>query len=136
MAASDRSPEGRAAATDDPALVVALAAGATYAEAAAQAGVSERTARRRMDDPAFRAALDDARAEVVSRAVDRLSAVATDAVDTLAALLGPGVPPPTRLGAARAVLELGSRLREEHDLAARLGALEEALAPNEQRRTA
>lgn len=133
MAASDRS---SGSGTTDPALVAALAAGATYAEAAARAGVSERTARRRMDDPAFRAALDDARAEVVSRAVDRLSATATDAVDTLAALLDPGVPPPTRLGAARAVLELGSRLREEHDLAARLGALEEALAPDDARRTA
>jgi hypothetical protein len=38
------------------------------------------------------------------------------------------VPPATRLGAARAVLELGMKVRETAELEQRLAALEEQLA--------
>ena len=64
-------------------LIAALAAGVTYDAAAAQAGVSERTVRRRLDDPEFCRQVNDARHEVVARAVAQLSAASTEAVEAL-----------------------------------------------------
>jgi HEAT repeat protein len=110
----------------DSVLVTALAAGATVEAAAKTAGVSERTAYRRLDDPAFRQGVINARAEMVSRAVARLSATSTLAADTLRKLLD-ARSETVRLGAARAILELGSKLRESEDLAERVRALEERL---------
>src|SRR4051794_31695937 len=59
----------------DDALILALAAGASTTAAAEQARVSDRLVRRRLEEPPFRAKVDAARAELVSRAVGRLSAV-------------------------------------------------------------
>lgn len=104
-------------------LVAALAAGCTYEAAAEQASVSERTVRRRLDDPAFRKQVDDARAEILGRAVARLTSASVRAVETLEALLGSEMDF-ARLSAARAILELGVKLREQTELAARIDALE------------
>src|SRR5262245_3905144 len=103
----------------DSALIAALAAGDTAAEAARKAGVSERTVRRRLDDPGFKRALEAAKAEALARAVAKLSDRAVAAVDTLAALLD-AESESVRLGAARSVLELGSRLREDVTVTAEL----------------
>lgn len=111
----------------DDALLLALACGASPEAAAQKAGVSLKTAYRRLADPAFKARLDAARADMVSRATAMLTAAAMEAVKTLLDLQGQKQPPAARLGAAKAVLEIGSRLRTEVDLAARLGALERAL---------
>jgi hypothetical protein len=108
----------------DSTLLGALLGGASAADAAAQAGISERTACRRLADPAFRAALVDAQHEQRARVVDALGAAATQAVATLVELLAPGFPPTVRHAAARSVLELGLRLHEEQELEARLAALE------------
>jgi hypothetical protein len=113
--------EGRARA--DATLLAALASGATAAEAAATAGVSERTVRRRLSAPDFAARLEQARAEILDVALVRLSARALAAVDVLAALTGPDVGPATRLGAAKAILDLGMRLRNELEMTARLDAI-------------
>jgi hypothetical protein len=56
-----------------------------------------------------------------------LTAASTESIKTLLTLQQSGVPPATRLGAARAVLEIGIRLREAADLETRLAALEERL---------
>jgi hypothetical protein len=48
-------------------------------------------------------------------------------VATLLDLQAKESPPATRLGAAKSVLEIGSRLRTENDLVARLEAAERAL---------
>jgi hypothetical protein len=72
----------------DDALVAALAAGGNVAAAAKHASISERTVRRRLEDPAFRAKVDEARAELVRAAVGRLSAVGVLAVDKLHSLIG------------------------------------------------
>jgi hypothetical protein len=109
----------------DAVLVAVLAAGATYDAAAAQAGVSERTVRRRMDEPEFRQQVDAARADLVTQTTARLVSASVEAVATLEALLGPETPPAQRLGAAKAVIELATRLREQEDLASRITALEE-----------
>src|SRR5215212_1686099 len=85
------------------ALVAALAAGATYGEAGRQADVSERTVRRRTDDASFRQRVDRARAEMLARALGRLSVACTGAATTPALPLGKDNPPAVGLGAARAI---------------------------------
>jgi len=107
----------------DSALVAALAGGMTVAAAAAASGVGERTVYRRLEDLDFRQAVSEARARMVENAVGELAAAATAAVCTLRALLG-AESGSVRLGAARAVLELGSRLRESVELEQRVAALE------------
>jgi hypothetical protein len=107
----------------DSALIAALAAGGTVEASAKVAGVSVATAHRRIADPGFRQRVTDARDEMVSRAVARLSATSTLAADTLRELLT-ARSETVRLSAARTVLELGMKLRETEDLAARIAALE------------
>ena len=113
--------------------MAALAGGATVQDAARQAGVSERTVYRRLDDAEFRQAVMEARAELVARAVAMLAEAGTEAVTTLRALLEEPTPPAVRLGAARAVLELGTKLRESEELEQRLATLEDQLAADEPR---
>ena len=115
LAAFDRSGGGP--------LVAALAAGATLVDAARQAGVSERTVRRRLDDPAFCQQVDEARAAMLTQAVARLTAASVAAVETLQTLLA-AEPAFVRLAAARAILDLGLKYREHHDLTERVLALE------------
>jgi hypothetical protein len=109
----------------DDQLVVALAAGCSVREAATQAGVSERTAFRRMNDVEFRKRLHEIRRVALEEAIGKLSAAGSTAVDTMLELLKPDVPVSTRLAAARAVLEFGTRLREANDFETRLCELEE-----------
>jgi hypothetical protein len=111
----------------DDALAVAVACGSTVEAAAAKAGVSPKTAYKRMADPAFQERLGQVRAEMVGRATAMLTAAAMEAVKTLLDLQGKTVPASVRLGAAKAVLEIGNRLRLEGDLLARLEALEATL---------
>jgi hypothetical protein len=109
---------------EDVALVLALACGATVEAAAHQCELSDRTVYRRLEDPAFRNRVQEARAEIVQRSAGMLTAAATKAVQTLLSLQKEGVSPNVRLGAARAVLEIGIKVREITDLEARLAALE------------
>src|SRR5207249_4375896 len=107
----------------DATLIAALAGGATVAAAAKVAGVAQATVYRRLNEESFRKAIDDARAEMVSQTVSRLSAASASAIDTLQALLG-SASDFARLGAARAILEIGMRYREHEDLAKRVAQLE------------
>jgi hypothetical protein len=111
----------------DDALILALACGSTAEAAAAKAGVSRSTVQRRLADPAFQRKLADARADMVGRATGMLTAAAMEAVKTLLDLQGKTVAPSARLGAAKAVLEIGNRLRLEGELVGRLAAVEQAL---------
>jgi hypothetical protein len=113
-----RKPEGET-------LVLALACGATVEAAARQANVSDRTVYRRLKSPKFRAQVREARSEMVKRAAGMLTAAAGESVRTLLSLQKESVAPAVRLGAARAVLELGIKVREMVELEARIGALEE-----------
>src|SRR5262245_54699137 len=108
----------------DDALLRALACGATIESAARSAGISESTAYRRLNEPAFRRRLQDLRADMVQRTAGALTAAAQEAVRTLLALQKDDQPAPVRLGAARAVLEIGVKLREAAELEGRLAALE------------
>jgi hypothetical protein len=111
---------------NDDALVLALACGATVEAAARQAGCGPRTVYRRLEDAAFRTRIRDLRADMVHRASGLLTAAAAEAVRTLLALQKDGVPPATRLGAARAVIELGIKVRELSELEERVAQLERA----------
>jgi hypothetical protein len=112
----------------DDAFLVALACGSTMEAAARKAGISERTAHRRLKDPAFGRRLDQLKTETVRRAADMLTAAALEAVKTLLSLQADNVPAPVRLGAARATLELGMKAREFADLTERIAQLEARFA--------
>src|SRR3954470_18818747 len=99
----------------DAALVLALAEGRTVRDAARLAGVGERTATRRVADAGFRRRVIDLRAEMVARAVGQLADGMAEAAIALRGLLK-SESEPTRLAAARAVLEIGNRLREAVEL--------------------
>jgi hypothetical protein len=108
----------------DAALLLALAAGQTVRDAARSAGIGERTATRRVADLDFRRRVAELRAEMVSRALGKLADGMADAADTLRQLLRGR--DSVRLSAARALLELGNKLRESVELEQRIKALEEA----------
>jgi hypothetical protein len=108
-------------------LLTALACGATVEGAADKAGLSVRTVYRRLADPDFQARLRRERAEWARRIAGLLTAASPGSVRTLVELQGPTAPAATRLGAARAVLGLGLKLREESDLADRVAQLERRL---------
>jgi hypothetical protein len=111
----------------DEALALALATGQTLRDAAAATGIGERTATRRMADPAFRRRIGELRGNMVGRALGRMAEGMAEAADKLRELLT-AESESVRLGAARALLELGVSLRESVELEARLVALEAVLS--------
>ena len=112
----------------DDALLLALACGASVDQAARQCGLSARTVYRRLEDPDFRRRLQKLRGDMMQRTAGTLTAAATEAVRTLLDLLKPAAPHSSRLGAAKAVLEIGMKVREVADIEDRLNTLEEQLA--------
>jgi hypothetical protein len=114
----------------EDALLLALACGASVDQAARQCGLSGRTVYRRLADPAFGRRLQQMRGDMISRTSGTLTAAAGEAVRALMDLLKPTTPAAARLGAARAVLEIGMKLREVAELEARLTVLEQHLGEN------
>jgi hypothetical protein len=113
----------------EEALVTALAFGATVENAARKAGVSERTAYYRLDDPAFQARVDSARLDAMVRTVGMLTGASVASVKTLLDLQNDAAAPPAvRRGAARDVLALNVKYREAAEIERRVAALEERLA--------
>src|SRR5262245_50392798 len=105
---------------------MALAAGATVCQAAERAGLSVRTAYRRLAEASFRQRVAELRAEMVERAVGKMADGMAEAADTLRQLLRADAES-VRLGAARSMLELGNKLRESVELEQRLVELERRL---------
>jgi hypothetical protein len=95
-------------------------------DAASAAGIGERTATRRWADARFRQRVAELRSEMVSRALGKMADGMSDAAGKLRALLS-ATSESVQLGACRALLELGVKLRESVELEARLAALEAAL---------
>jgi hypothetical protein len=107
------------------AAALALAAGRTQPEAAKSAGCGTRTIKTWLhDQPAFGRRVAELRSEMTSRALGRLADGMASAAETLGFLSRKGKSETVRLGAARAVLELGNKLREAVELEARIAALE------------
>jgi hypothetical protein len=92
-------------------FLTALAGGATVRDAAREAGISERTAHRRMRDPGFRYFLERLQVVFIDRAVGRLAKASTAAADRLRDLLD-SPSEKIRLAAARYVLEHSRRVWE------------------------
>ncbi len=113
--------------TIDDRLLLTLACGASVETAARTVGVSESTVYRRLKDAAFQKRLQAMRADMVERTSGMLTASGGEFVKTLLALLKENIPAAVRLGAARAGLELGMKIREITDLEQRIAALEEVL---------
>ena len=104
-------------------MILALAAGATGAAVAKKAGCSRRTVFRRMQDPQFRAAVAQARGQILSRATAMLARTSTLAVKTLRKLLNDPSAGVQRM-AARSVLDSFARLSAQAEVEERLAALE------------
>jgi hypothetical protein len=98
----------------------------TVQTAAEAAGISRRTATRRMADPAFLAVVQACRRQFYQLTLSRLAAAGAETVDVLLALLRDG-PPAVKLGAARTILESTNRWREAVELGAELAELREQL---------
>lgn len=83
------------------------------AEAAKLAGLSERTAFRRLSDPKFREQVNSIRRRVFDGAVGRLVEVSGRAVEGLVDLMEGDYPAAQKLAACRAVLEFSAKLRQD-----------------------
>jgi len=114
------------AATGD-ALVLSLAVGKTYDEAAASAGVSKSTVNRRMRDAEFRIQVRNARAAIFERTAGLLAGGAAGAAEYLTDLAANAQAETVRLGACRAILDSAMRIREALEVEERLSVLEQRL---------
>lgn len=107
--------------------VEALLQGQPMARAAAAAAVNERTLRRWVREPVFRAALLEARREAFGQAVGLTQRYAPVAVATLVKVMNDAsAPASAKVTAAAVVLKFGREGIELDDLAGRVDALERA----------
>ena len=104
--------------------IAALLTERTVQAAAARAGVGERTRRRWLDTPDFRAAYTEISRQRLGETVGRLRAVAGEAVETLRAALQDELTS-NRIRAAIALLDTAVRV-EVDDVAQRVAELEAA----------
>jgi hypothetical protein len=111
----------------DERLLMALACGASVDAAAQSVGMCKTAVDRRLKDPDFRRRIIELRAEFVTRTSAVLTAAGGEFAKTLVALVKDTVASAVRLGAARAGLDLGVKLREDVDHEGRLQALERRL---------
>src|SRR5690348_11060622 len=111
----------------DELLILGLASGLTVDDAAQTAGMSVRTAFRRLEQPAFRSRVARARTDLLERGLGRLAAASAGAAAVLEQQLG-AESAAIQLRAAVSILGLGGRLHEQLDLAERLEAIEDALS--------
>ena len=95
----------------DEFLIAGLAAGKAVKDAATEAGVSERTAFRRIGEADFRQRVAELRGRMIEAAVGRLAATAGVACDRLTKLLE-AESESVQLGAARTILDQTIRWRE------------------------
>lgn len=115
----DVRPEGKTA------VLLALARGCSATEAAAAGGVSDRTVRRWLENPGFRAEVNRQRAEMLGQTAGALVDAATEAVATLRGALGAEAES-VRVRAAVAILNALVTVRETVELEERVAALEAA----------
>jgi hypothetical protein len=115
-------------------LALLLAAGWGIKAAAKELKVGERTAHTWLEDPGYRAFVDDLRRRMLEEAVGKLTDAAGSAVDVLRDLLAHpngGV----RLRAAMGVLDCLLKYRQHAELDRRVAGLEERLSDAEYKRS-
>lgn len=111
--------------------IVALLSEKTVTDAAAKAGVNEKTLRHWLSEAAFKVEFATARQVAFDAGIHRVQALTARAVDTLAELLDDTDHPNVRLGAARTVTEIAIH---QHDAATILMRLDELDAAQQQKR--
>jgi hypothetical protein len=109
------------------AAVAALLSEPSIEQAATVVGISSRTLKRWLADPAFRALYKQARQQVMDRATAGLLALCNRATEALGRNLNCGHPA-VEVRAAVAILEQAIRTIELTDLAERVASLEEQTA--------
>jgi hypothetical protein len=97
----------------DTVIAAALAAGASYEDAATAAHVSKSTVKRRMGEPEFREAVAEARAEMAAVLRGRLLRAAPTALGTLEELANGAESESVRLGAARSLVAFACERRPD-----------------------
>jgi hypothetical protein len=112
----------------DAALALALASGLTIEAAAEQAGVSARTAHRRLADPAFMERARQAGDELMIQGAGLLAGTMTAAISTLRELLN-AESEGTRLRAALALVDLTLKVRVQVESTQRVAEIEAVLQP-------
>ena len=114
---------------DDEELVIALASGDTIVKAAELCGIARKTVYRRLQEDSFQARIDAAKKAFSKRAMDRLISYREEAVEVMYRIaINEDESAGARLRAARDIIELGSQLHNELDLAERVKAIEARLA--------
>jgi hypothetical protein len=114
-------------------VALSLASGRTIVDAARANNVCIRTVAHWLKhDPAFVRQVDQLRADMISRAAGRIANDMTSAAKTLRKLLR-DPDSRVRLGAARAVLENGVKLRESAVLEQRIAELEKLAAARKEK---
>ena len=105
--------------------VMALITEPTMKAAADKIGITPRTLYKWLKMPEFRSAYMAAKREAVSVAITRLQQAATEAVETLRAIMNdPKKPASARVAAARSILEMAIKATEIEDLEIRIEELE------------
>jgi hypothetical protein len=126
--------QGKKSAAIRELVALSIASGRTVKDAATSNNVSIRAVANWLKvDPSFVRQIDQFRADMVSRAAGRIANDMTSAAKTLRKLLQ-DPDSRVRLGAARAVLENGVRLRDATVLEARLAEVEKTLAAQREKR--
>ncbi len=106
-------------------FVNALLGTRTIREAAGKVKVAESTAWRWLKEPAVKAALGEAHDAALAQSARAVAALLTDALDTLAVVMGDShAPVGARVSAARVILENAVRLADAVALAERVSELE------------
>jgi hypothetical protein len=108
------------------AAALSLARGSTIQEAASGSGTCERTVKLWLTKSYFRLRVSELRGQLTESALGQLVNALGQASDTLVGLLS-HPSGSIRLGAARSIIELSSRLRETTELEQRIANLEEHL---------
>ena len=119
-------PNGTVLTPKQEAFALALAAGSSVQDAAKRHGIGRMTAYHWMNEiPALPKRVITLRAEMTKQAVGLLVANMTSAADTLGYLCRKGKTESIRLNAARAIIELGVKVRDTVEFEERLKAIEE-----------
>ena len=108
---------------DESQLISELARVESIVRDARRTGFSGRTVRRRLEDVEFNEMVRQTRLEMVERAASRMAGAMEESVLTLRHLLT-AESETVRLGAARSVIEIGTKLRESVEFEDRLNDLE------------
>lgn len=108
-------------------IIAALISSPTVRAASEACGVSERQIYARLKDPAFMELYDAKRHELLDSATASLQGYLNDAVEAMHEVMqDPKTPPQTKLNAADVIARNTHKFTEQHDILARLDALERA----------